>query len=160
MRRKLPWLAGLVVVAVIAAGVWLTEGRSGQRVEADARAGARKDPVEATPPSVHTGAGETPTRLAMGTLLSLDSDALPFDEDLALALELPDEARGEGPRDVRVLAPDGRELKTTATPLPGAGSGVQLAIDPGWLRPGRYLIEVQTAEQTHFPLRRYVLEIQ
>jgi hypothetical protein len=158
MRSKLPWLAVLGVLGV-AAGVWLTEGRSRERVEADALAGTREGPDAATPAPIPTGAGEAPTRLAMGALLRLDSGALPLADDLALALELPDEARGAGPRDVRVLAPDGRVLQTRATPLPGAGSGVQLEIDPAWLRPGRYLIEVQTAEQTHFPLRRYVLEI-
>ncbi len=28
-----------------------------------------------------------------------------------------------------------------------------------WLSPGRYIIEMKTTERTHFPLRRYVLEV-
>ena len=39
------------------------------------------------------------------------------------------------------------------------GALVDSGLDPEWLQPGRYLIEIRTAEKIHFPLRRYVLEV-
>ena len=45
-------------------------------------------------------------------------------------------------------------------PAGGEGGGVQLVIDSDWLQPGSYLIQVTTTEQSPFPLRRYVLEVQ
>ena len=79
---------------------------------------------------------------------------------MALALDLPDEARGDGePRPVRIAAVDGRALDTTASITPGAGNGVRLEIDSNWLRRGSYMISVTTSEPSHFQFRRYVLEI-
>jgi hypothetical protein len=34
-----------------------------------------------------------------------------------------------------------------------------VALEVEWLSPGSYLIELQTTERTHMPLRRYLLEI-
>ena len=45
--------------------------------------------------------------------------------------------------------------------MEGQARGTTLVdVDTGWLRPsGRYLIEVKTLERSHFPLRRYALEV-
>ena len=54
---------------------------------------------------------------------------------------------------------DGRRIETHAAPIAGSGNGLRLELDPEWLTPGRYMIEVRTVEKSHFPLRRYVLEV-
>ena len=41
-----------------------------------------------------------------------------------------------------------------------SGSGLRLELEPEWLRPGRYMIQVTTAEKTPLHLRRYVIEVQ
>jgi hypothetical protein len=98
-------------------------------------------------------------RIADGGRLSIDADSLREGEVLAIGLGLADEARGEEPVTVRIVSVDGRHRETTAAPARGSGSGLRLEIDPEWLTPGRYMIEVSTAEKTHFPVRRYVLEV-
>ena len=97
-------------------------------------------------------------RITEGGRLSIDATSLRDGDVLALGLGLPEEAQGEEPLSVRVVSVDGRRLETTAVPAAGSESGLRLEIDPEWLAPGRYMIEVRTAEKTHFPIRRYVLE--
>jgi hypothetical protein len=91
--------------------------------------------------------------------LRVERDALREGEVLALGLDLPDDARGEGPRPLKVVDVEGRVLETSALPVAGPGTGLRLEIDPGWLRPGLYLIQVQTAERQPLALQRYVLEV-
>ena len=98
-------------------------------------------------------------RIAEGGRLSIDATSLREGEVLAIGLGLADEARGEEPVAVRIVSVDGRRLETTAAPARGSGSGLRLEIDPEWLTPGRYLIEISTAEKNHFAVRRYVLEV-
>ena len=161
-------LAGalLAVFAAVAIGWWLardgaTAPPAQERAEAPT-AQAEQQP-DAPPPAAgaaQVGAIAPTHRIGEGGRLSLDTAELPREGPLALALDLPDAARGSDPRPVRIVSQDGsRALDLVAAPLPGSGSGVALLIDPDWLRPDRYLIEVKTAEATHFPLRRYVLEL-
>ena len=91
--------------------------------------------------------------------LEVELDALREGAVLALGLAMPDVARGAGDRPVKVIDVEGRVLETTGAAVDGAGSGLRLEIDPEWLRPGRYLIEVATAEKKPLALRRYVLEV-
>jgi hypothetical protein len=98
-------------------------------------------------------------RIASGGRLRLDADALPKAGPLSLVLELDDESRASGERAVRVVSTDGRRIDLTASALPGSGSGLRLAIDPAFLTPGLYMIEVDTAEAHPLHIRRYVLEI-
>jgi hypothetical protein len=97
--------------------------------------------------------------IAAGGRLSTDAASLRDGEVLAVGLGLTDEARGGEPLSVRIVSVDGRRMETTAAPAVGSGSGLRLEIDPEWLTPGRYMIEVRTAEKTHLPLSRYVLEV-
>jgi hypothetical protein len=86
-------------------------------------------------------------------------EALREGDVLALGLDLPDEMRGTGPRPLKVVDVKGRVLEGLAFPVDGAGSGLRLEIDPDWLRPSRYLIQVETAGPSPLAVRRYVLEV-
>jgi hypothetical protein len=99
-------------------------------------------------------------RIAEGGRISIDAASLRDGEVLALGLALGDEARGSEPLSVRVVSLDGRRIETTAAPAAGSGSGLRLELQPEWLRPGRYMVEVTTAEKIPLHLRRYVLEVE
>jgi hypothetical protein len=34
-----------------------------------------------------------------------------------------------------------------------------LELDPSWLLPGSYFVELQTTERSAFPVRRYAIEV-
>ncbi len=78
---------------------------------------------------------------------------------LALKLLMPAEAVGPAPLPTRILAPDGRRIETSSS-ADANRDGVRLEISAAWLSPGRYLIEVTTRDRSHFPLRRYALEVE
>jgi hypothetical protein len=60
------------------------------------------------------------------------------------------------PRPVRLMSQDQRALE-----IPGAldsdRTAATIELDPGYLQPGTYLVEIETTEQSHFPLRRYFI---
>jgi len=155
------WLVGLPLAALVAfaIGVWRAEppqppgeGAGGEP------GGAPEAPASPTPP----GPAKQPAadfRIPDRGRLSLEAKDLPASGSVAIALDLPDEARGAEARSVQVASTDGRALQTVATIEPGEGSGVRIQLDAAWLAPGRYMIQVETNEKTHFPLRRYVLEV-
>jgi hypothetical protein len=91
--------------------------------------------------------------------LTLNEEALPKAGPLSVILDLPDEARGVGGHDVRIVSVDGRRIDTKANALPGVGTGVQLDIDTAFLSRGRYMIQIDTAENHPLHFRRYVLEL-
>ena len=153
------WVAGLAGLTAIALATWLTLGGSPDAPEGPAAAnGPAVVAAPQTPAPVRDA--EIPRhRIAAGGRLTLDEAALPGEGPLTLALELADEARGSGKQAVRVISVDGRRIDTTASPLPGAGSGVRLEIDPGFLSAGRYMIEIDTEDEHPLQIRRYVLEL-
>jgi hypothetical protein len=165
MQRRVRLAAGLIARASASAvlGWWLAR-RPAAAPGAGSPASAASPEAPEMPPTAEApapgGAAEPAHRIGEGGRLSIDAAELPRDGAFALALDLPDAARGSEPRPVRIVSQDGtRALELLAAPLAGSGSGVALHLDPAWLIPDRYLIEVTTAEATHFPLRRYVLEL-
>jgi hypothetical protein len=62
------------------------------------------------------------------------------------------------PRPVRLIGPGGFVRHGEGAVGEGRASA-RYEIDPTWLAPGRYIIEVKTTEPSHFPLRRYALEV-
>ena len=127
----------------------------------------RAEPIPSMPirpPSAETtkraiGTSESPLRIISGHHATVDRDALPRDGALQLILELSDEARGTGERSARIVSTDGLRINTVARPLPGAGTGVQLEIDPSILTVGRYMIQIDTVENHPLQFRRYVVEV-
>jgi hypothetical protein len=147
---------GLAVLAAFVSAIWLANPPAPPPERTDA-AGPETSP---SPPAAKPP--ETPEaghRISEHGRLALETGDLPIDGPLVLALDLPDEARGSEPRPVVIASEDGRRLETMSAIAPGPGTGVHLEIDSIWLEPGRYMISVKTAEPSHFPLRRYVLEI-
>jgi hypothetical protein len=176
-RRAPPRTAIVLVLclALLAGIAWLWAG--GRQQPADATRLARTQAEQPAPPDAGRGAAIAPSeelgappgelssprapalRIAESGRISIDAASLPDGEVLALGLALADEARGSEPLSVRVVSIDGRRIETTAVPAAGSGSGLRLELETEWLRPGRYMIEVTTAEKIPLHLRRYVIEI-
>jgi hypothetical protein len=149
-------VAGAAVVIVVVIAVLAFSDRSGETPES--ASGEADQPVTATDPQP---ARATSQRIGENGRLSVSLADLREGDVLALDLEMPDEARGEGPRQVRVVDVERqRLLETTGAAVSGAETGLRIEIDPGWLQPGSYLIEVKTAEKRPLALRRYVLDWQ
>lgn len=166
-RGMLSWRIVLGSAAVVlAAGLLmrsgLFSGASVHPVEAEVHpAPAVEAEVPAIPerevPPARSESGKR--SIASGGTLLLEAASFRADEPLVLHLLLPEPPDGEDPHAVRVLALDGRQLETRAPVLGGDRRGVALELDPAWLEPGRYIVELETTEKTHFPLRRYVVEV-
>jgi hypothetical protein len=105
------------------------------------------------------GTAELDQAIASGATLTVDRAGLPSGRPLVLALELGVPSADLEPRPVRVIAPDGRLLETSGPVDPEDRLTTSLSIDPDWLTPGRYIVEVKTTERAHFPLRRYAIEV-
>jgi hypothetical protein len=158
MRTRAPNIAvtgaAVVICAVIA--LLALSDRSGETPES--ASGEAEQPVTAAAPQPVRA---TSPRIPENGRLRASLEDLREGDVLALELEMPDEARGEGPRQVRVVDVERqRMLETTGAPVSGAETGLRIEIDPGWLQPGSYLIQVKTAEKRPLALRRYVLELQ
>ena len=112
-------------------------------------------------PAAETGSDalDVAARIPEHGRLSLDADTLTAEEPLTLILDLPDGARGDGLRTVRIVSGDGRRIDTTANSLAGPGTGIRLDIDSEFLSRGLYMIEIDTVENTPLRIRRYVLEL-
>jgi hypothetical protein len=159
------WVVG-AAAGLAAAGLftwWLWEpgpagfGRDG----GGASSGATTSPVPDAPADAARSGAALPSlpRIASGGRLSLAAGELPDSRPLALSLELEDDARIASGHEVRMVSEDGRRIELTATPQPGPGSGLRLEIQPDFLEPGRYMIQIETAETHPLGIRRYVLEI-
>jgi hypothetical protein len=157
----------VLVVALIAAGAaWLLGGQGGSRDdrgqdEAAAPGPTRTAPAQPTTPAPVVPAVAAPAvRIADKGRLAVTRDALFEGDVLALGLELPDEARGDqNALPVKVVDVSGRVLELDGAAVTAAGGGLRLEIDPDWLTPGRYLIQVKTVGSSPLPLRRYVLDV-
>jgi hypothetical protein len=160
------WIAG--IAGLIAIGMWFA--LSGTRDAPPVRrpetipppaptrspAAVPAPPVRVPSPIVASGI----PRISENGRLTIERAELPDEGSLTLDLDLPDEARGSNAGKARVVSTDGRRTDVMAIPLPGAGSGVRLKIDPSFLTRGRYMIEIDTKDNQALQLRRFVLEIQ
>lgn len=97
--------------------------------------------------------------LQAATMATLRSSEFPRNRPLRLGLILPVPATRFEPLEARIVDEDGRMLKTEATVQGEGKESANLEIETDWLSPGRYLIHLTTQESSHFPLRRYPLEV-
>ena len=107
-------------------------------------------------PAVPDAAGEL--RIATNETIQLDLASLTPGKPVVLRLVLGEPSRSEEPRPVRVISPEHRVFEGEGV-LGEGRSDARFEIDPAFFRPGRYLVEVKTTELSHFPLRRYALEV-
>jgi hypothetical protein len=99
-------------------------------------------------------AGET--AVASGEAVELDSRTLAPGKPVVLRLLLAEPSRTAEPLAGRLIGTDGRTLDLAGA-LGADRLDARVEVDPGFLRPGRYMLEVATTEQSHFPRRRYVI---
>jgi hypothetical protein len=98
-------------------------------------------------------------RIASNETIQIDAASLLPGRPVVLRLVLGEPSRSQEPRPVRVLSEDSRVFEGQGI-LGSDLAGARFEIDPAFLAaPGRYIVEVKTTEQSHFPLRRYVLEV-
>ncbi|MEM7541267.1 MAG: hypothetical protein AAF384_06715 [Pseudomonadota bacterium] len=170
MRKAAALSAGAVLV--IAGGwFWLsTDKQPGTQAEIEPRR-AEIEPQETRPfrgPSGTISQSTIPPpdaslppalSIATGKTSNIEHRALPRSAPLIIELDLgvPNQI---GPRPTRILATsDGRVLELNGTVGESKPQANKLAIDTEWLKPDRYVIEVQTTEMVHIPLRRYILNV-
>jgi len=168
-RRRVVWLAAACVVA---AGLVVSSrfiGRSRGPVS-DARParsdavrivdepGAAQDP--SSPQLRLEGAFDRVLPLRPGDVVHLEASQLPAAGDVELELDLGEASADAGARPVRIYR-DGRvRLELETRPLEGDLTLARLVAPADAFRdPARYVIEVETTERSHFPLRRYALEV-
>ena len=155
-------VAGLVAVGV-AVGLWLLlgdgTGTKDEKTGSDDAATTAGESLPTPPATPRPGARAPALRVTENGRLTTTLSELRDGDGYALGLDMPDAARGEGVRDVKVVDVRGRVLELKGEPVDGAGTGLRIDIDPGFLEPGRYMIQVMTAEATPLPVRRYVLQI-
>jgi hypothetical protein len=152
-------IVGIVLVAAVlgyAAAQWLSP---------------REAPPLETPPfavpdaALRASLPETPLasptgelRIASGGRIAIDGAALDPDRPVVVRLELGAVQQDDTPRPVRVASLDGRVFDAQGS-LGGERQEAQVEIDPAFLTPGLYMVQVETTEQTPLQLRRYVIEV-
>ncbi len=150
----------ILVVATAVAGLLLVLWSSGGRVPgaADPAPAPQQaaQPVKAADPEPATLADYT---LRSGEIAKIEAAALPGDRPLALDLALVEPSRTAEPLAAQVRDMNRRVLDLQAAVAVDGRMSARLEIEPGWLLPGSYLVEVRTTERSHFPIRRYPLEV-
>jgi hypothetical protein len=149
--ERLAW--GVGIALIVGVGIFSMPDSAPPELEApaptsDAEPEARSERVEqeATSP-------ETP--LPPNGRLVLDATPLADGRPLTVHFALPEPSRDGEPRPVRLISqPDHRILELDGA-LSEDRTTAAVEIDPTYLRPGVYLVEVRTTELSHFPLRRY-----
>jgi hypothetical protein len=165
--RVVLWSA-LVVAATIAGLLWWSAqpSRRAGRPAADAseRSGAAAS-SEAASRASQPGAGSVPLSdlgglsVDSGGTLTLRAEALSETQPLEVVFAIPAEAYAGEPLPSRIVGPDGAVLELPGAVPAAGGGGVRLVIEAGWLRHGRHIVEVRTAERSPLPLRRFAIEV-
>lgn len=92
--------------------------------------------------------------------LTIAYSELPRHKAISFALPMIDGAIGDAPLPARVVDIEGRVIDTVVNPVADDPTSATLSLDPDWLTPGRYMIQLRTLEQSALPLRRFVLIIE
>jgi hypothetical protein len=164
-RKVSPAVWGVLVLAIAGVAGWIAFDRSGAE-DAGARSAVIEEAAAVDPAVAQRRAleGEDAARgrvrIEEHGRLPVDIGELPAQGRLLVALDLGEEFRGTGDRTVRIISQYGDRLDTTASPIEGAASGVELEIDTAFLKAGRYMIEIDIEGPHPLKLRRYVLEVE
>jgi hypothetical protein len=113
-------------------------------------------PVDPNRPAVERGVFD----LNPDESTSIAARDLPTETPLVLNLLLPAALPSADALPARIISVDGsRELKLPDALVAADRDRVRVQIESGWLSPGRYRIEIETAERSQPTLRRYPLEV-
>jgi len=162
LGRVFFWLGAALLAVAVIRSISVTEPE--QTGPTDDRVGIRSvkvKTVDAHPANPNEPAVE-PAELDVtaGETISIEAQDLPTERPLTLNLLLPAALPSADALPARIVAMDGsRELKLQDAVVADDRDRVELRIESGWLSPGRYLIELETTEQSHFAVRRYVIEV-
>lgn len=96
--------------------------------------------------------------IASGETLELEVAKLASGRPVALRLFLGEPSKTGEPLAVRVYAADGRASQAEGL-LGDDRLDARVELDPASLAPGRNVVEVTTTELSHFPIRRYAIEV-
>ena len=141
-------LLGVVLLGALLLALWPDSGAQGPSVSKPAPASTQL-PAAAPAQALSVESGGT-LELAMASLPSTP---------LAVDLMFPEPSTASAPLPVRIVAHDGRLLEMQARVSGDTRRRARIEIPPDWLSPGRYIVELKTTERSHFPLRRYALEV-
>lgn len=183
--KKLPWrpfVVGLLLALAVGYALRPTPERAGARGDTAVAAATAPDPatspgttplpaaapVPAAPAAAATppGGGETAAPpastanpLAPAGTLELTRAGFPAAGPVVVTLDLGAPSADDAPRPVRIFSFTDHRETTSELRLDAARTVGTLQIDPDFLRPGQYLVEVTTTERSAFPLRRYSLVV-
>jgi len=147
-RARVVWIMAVAAIVGFAVAAWLWPGR-----------GPAPETSQAPAP---TGAPTAPApgelRVESGGTLEIEAASLEPGRPVVLRLVLGEPSKTDEPRPVRILAPDGR-IHEGQGGLGADRMDARFELDPAFLLPGRYVVEVKTTELSHFPLRRYAIEV-
>lgn len=149
-------IAGIVLIAAVAGYVaarWLwPREETAPRIPAAALEAASAPDLPLVSPADEL-------RIAAGGRIAIEAAALEEGKPVVLLLDLGAPSRSDEPRPVRIAAEDGRVFDAQGG-VEGERTDARVEIDPAFLsKPGLYLVQVTTTEQSPFPLRRYVIQV-
>jgi len=154
-------VAGIFAIAVLlgfAVAHWMWPERGAAPTPAPAAPAAAAAP--AAPPAVPQPASSDNLRVASGETIAIESSTIDPTRPVVLHLVLGEPSRTDEPRPVRILDAEDGTRNVEGRAILGEGrSEARFEIDPTFLHPGRYIVEVKTTEPSPLPLRRYVLEV-
>ena len=165
LERVAVWLgAGLLVIAALRS-ISVTETDRATRVDQAADESVMRSirvktvdlhPADPNRPEVERGVFD----LTAGETTSIAAQDLPTERPLVLDLLLPAALPNADALPARIISMDGSgELKLPDAVVATDRDRVRVQIESGWLSPGRYRIEIETAERSQLALRRYPLEV-
>jgi hypothetical protein len=88
-------------------------------------------------------------------LAEIETGTLPVGRPLVVELVLAVPSTNAEPLRAQLRDTTGRAFALLAAVEQGERMSARIEIEPSWLRPGSYLVELRTTERSHFPIRRY-----
>ena len=142
----------LCLVLLALGAFWLTRPESSNSRHDEPR-------VEITSRS----SGAASWRLTSNETIAISADDLEGPAVVVLDLALAEPSSDDAPLSGRILSLDparkDREQAISGRIVDESKETARIEIPVAWLREGSYLIEIKTTEKSHFPLRRYKIEV-
>jgi hypothetical protein len=122
------------------------------------RAGGDAAPAPTDRPAPVTETSSEHPLLPAGTL-ELARAKFPSDRPVRIWLGLAEPSTDSQPRPVRMFSYTDQRGAQLQGQLDATRTAAAIELDPAWLVPGTYFVEIQTTERGPFPIRRYKLVV-